>query len=437
MNLAIPALAVGDFEPILISPDQSQKVTAFLRALSAHADAPKLLDTANHQNAHDDYWPQAGSWDCAYKPYIVKAGVLQIPVKGMLLHNFPYAAGTYATGYYYIQKALERGLADPDVKGIALVCDSPGGHVAGCFELVDRIYAGRKIKPIQSFAHEHAYSAAYAVASAGNKVTVSRTGGVGSIGVVTMHMSIEKMLADAGIEITFIYAGKHKKDGNPYEALSEDAKARIQARIDETYGVFCGSVARNRGIDESKIRKTEALTFSATEAVDRGLADKVGPLDEAMSEFCASLMGATGDTKMTTEAKTVAQADHDKAVADARTAAVASERARIAGIKGLDVAKARPAAAEQVAMKTTMSVDEAKDFLAGLPEEKPAEAAAPAAPTNSGAPDFKAAMDTSKDGPGAAAPATGQTQADKDTAASARILAAKFGSATPQTAAKH
>lgn len=369
-NASLSALlAGGDFDPVLMSPEQNGRVTACLRALGEDPHAADLM--ASTINAHDDYWPAADSWQNAYKPYVVKQGVLQIPVKGMLLHNFPYAVGSYATGYYYIQKALERGLADPEVKGIALVCDSPGGHVAGCFELADRIHAARGVKPIQAFAHESAYSAAYAIASSASKITVSRTGGVGSIGVVTMHVNFADAMKQAGIEVTFIFAGKHKVDGNPYEALSASAKERIQARIDETYGVFCAAVARNRGVDEKQIRKTEALTFGAVDAVDRKLADKIGPLEESMAEFCADLMGATGENRMSTEApKTVAQADHEAAVSAAATAAVAAERQRVSGIKALDEAKARPAAAEALATKTGMTVDEAKVFLAALPEEK-------------------------------------------------------------------
>lgn len=435
--LAIQTLVGGDFDPILVAPDQSGRITACLRSMASDPKFRDLMaDAANMM--HDDFWPAADSWQASYKPYVVKAGILHIPVKGALLHNFPYAMGSYATGYYYIQKALERGLADPEVKGIALVCDTPGGHVAGCFELCDRIYDARKVKPIRAFAHEHAYSAGYAVASAAQQITVSKTGGVGSIGVVTMHINFQKALEMEGVEITFIYAGEHKVDGNPYQALSAGAKKRIQTRIDETYGVFVSQVARNRKLSTKEVASTEALTYTASEAVSEGLADKIGAFDEAMAEFCAYIMGDTGDTKMTTESKTVAQADHEAAVAQAAAQARADAKARIVAIKGLDEAKARPSAAEACAMDTDMTVEQAKAFLAKLPEEAKA-AAAPAAaavPTNGGNPAFEAAMAGATPGPGAAAePAKPQTDAEKDAAAAARVLAARFGES--QSTAKH
>ena len=418
----------GDFDSVLIAPDQNTRVTACLRALAAYPQAEQIFAAA-HDMAQDDYWPSQESWQSSLKPYVVKQGVLQIPVKGVLLHNFPFAVGSYATGYYYIQKALERGLADPDVKGIALVCDSPGGHVAGCFELVDRIYAARSVKPIAAFAHEHAFSAAYAVASAASRITVSKTGGVGSIGVVTMHVDWSKAMDQAGIKVTFIFAGKHKVDGNPYEALSDDAKARIQSRIDETYGVFTSAVSRNRKVPEKAVRDTEALTFTASEAVDQKLADRIGPLDDALAQFSTCLLADDGDDTMSTEQKGVAQADHEAAVQAAASTAAATaktaERKRIADIKALDEAKDRPVAAENVALETDMSVEQAKAFLAKMPKE-----VAAAKVTNAGNPAFAAAMSAVEPGPGADLEGeddTALTQAQREEAEADRILSVRFG----------
>lgn len=416
----------GDYDAVTIAPDQNARVTACLRALAEgpHAQDMFAAQTQNAFGQQDEFWNTDG-WESHYRPYVVKDGVLLVPVKGVLLHNFPYAVGSYATGYYYIQRAVERGLIDSNVKGIALVCDSPGGHVAGCFELVDRIYQARSKKPIAAFAHEHAYSAAYAVASAASKITVSRTGGVGSIGVVTMHVDFSKALEADGIKVTFIFAGKHKVDGNPYEPLSKDAQERIQARIDEAYGVFVGAVARNRKMEESAVRKTEALTFGSSEAVERGLADAIGPLDDALAAFCAGLEVEDGDEDMTTQTKPaegVSQAEHEAAVAAAASTAAAAAKKRIADIKACDEAKDRPAAAESVAMNTDLDLAAAKAFLASLPKEAKAK-------TNEGDSGFDRAMDRAESGPGAGDEEEDEPQSDaaKADAAAERILGNVFG----------
>lgn len=359
---------------VLVSPEHQASFEGCMSALAKLPDLPKMMTDM----ASDEFWYRPDDWRSFYRPYLVKDGILTIPVKGVLLHDFPWQIGSWATGYRYIEKALERGLEDASVRGIILHCHSPGGDVAGCFEVVDKIFAARGRKPIRAFAHEAAYSAAYAIASAASKIVVSRTGGVGSIGVVTAHFDVSKMLDDIGYKITFIHFGKHKVDGNPYEPLPDEVKARIQARIDGLGQVFVASVARNRRMEEQAVRDTEALTYSADEALSIGLADSIGPLDDAVAEFSADLSNPEGDEQMAD----YTQAQLDEAVASAtansttagKAAGVQEERGRITAILASDEGKKRPKAALSAALKTDMTVDQANAFLADLAEEKPAAA---------------------------------------------------------------
>ncbi|MBX4899492.1 S49 family peptidase [Rhizobium bangladeshense] len=276
--------------PAMLHPGMQSRFEAYLR--SAQINLSRIEAPTSKITMQDDFWPAPDTWLAAYRPYTVKNEILMIPVKGVLLFGVGYAIGDYATGYVYISKALERGLADPQVKGIAFIIDSPGGHVAGNFDLADKIFAARGKKPIHAFAAENAYSAAYSIASACKTVTVARTGGVGSIGVVTVHLDVSKAIDGAGLKVTLIHYGKHKVDGNAYESLSAGAKARIQARIDGLGELFVSTVARNRAMDAQAVRDTEALTFGAEEAVSLGLADRVGVLDDAITNFQNYLSGS-------------------------------------------------------------------------------------------------------------------------------------------------
>lgn len=365
-------LASFQDNPSLVSVHQQSVFNANLAALSAHEDLPKLLAASGQ----DDFWFRDDDWRARYRPYNVSGGILTIPVKGVLLHDFPWTIGGWATGYDYILKAFQRGMADANVRGIAFLIHSPGGDVSGCFDAVDKMFAAKGNKPVRAFAHEYAYSAAYAIASLADKIVMSRTGGVGSIGVVTAHVDYSKALENEGIKVTFIQFGKHKTDGNPYEALGEDARARIQARIDELGEVFVATVARNRKMDGEKVRKTEALTYSPSEAISIGLADAVGPLDDAVAAFAADLETAQvqGDEHMTKETSAaVDQAAIDAARAEGHAegvkAGATAERTRIAAILASDEGKKRPKAAMSLAMKTALSLDEANASLADMPEE--------------------------------------------------------------------
>lgn len=339
----------------------------------------------------DDFWDSEDPWVAAFRPYVVKNGVLQIPVQGVLLHKFSFQFGRMATGYTYIERAVSRGLADPEVKAIAFVHNSPGGEVAGNFELVDFISANRNEKPMRAFASDHSYSASYNLAAAAGSIIMTRSGGVGSVGVVVAHVEMSEMLKDWGIKVTFIHAGKFKVEGNAYEKLSDHAKQRIQTRVDRIYGEFVAMVAENRGMEESAVRDTEALTYDSSEALDVGFADRVGALEEEMAIFEkeadaqeSEFMTAKPNTPAATNDGQITQAQLDAAVAQAKQDGAAegakAERDRMSSIMGSEEAKVRPQAAQALA-DTGMDAETAVATLAKMPEEKAAEPAAPAATT--------------------------------------------------------
>jgi len=416
-----PLIARFSGLPAFVNGGSSVLFESCLQQIVAHERAFEMLNEG--MQTDDGFWPAADDWRAQFRPYNVRDGVLHIPVKGVLLHDFGFALGNWATGYQYIWRAFQRGMADEGVKGIAFICNTPGGMVAGCFDAADKMFAMRGQKPIRAFAQESAYSAGYAIASVADHINVSATGGVGSIGVVTMHVDFSEALDQAGIKITFVQHGKHKTDGNPYEKLGKDAKARIQARIDELGEIFVAKMARNRAMDAETIRGFEALCFTASEATSNGLADSIGSLDDAVAAFAADC-SHDGDDEMNDKATGVDQATHDAAVTAARTAghadglkegtAAGAKAAtdRITAILALDESKTRQASALKLALTTDLTVDQAKGLLSTLPEDK---AAAPAATVKTETP-FEQAMNKSEN-PNLGAPGKEETTAEDQSAA--------------------
>jgi len=226
----------------------------------------------------------------AWLPYDVVSGVAVIQIRGMLLQETGMSRAFWGvTGYDTIANALTQALADPHVAGIALDIDSPGGEVAGCFDLVDAIHAARATKPITAILNEAAYSAAYAIASACEVITVPRTGGAGSIGVVSMHLDISAALKAAGLKVTLIQYGANKTDSYPFKPLSDTAVADMQGKVDEIGDLFVETVARNRGVSRASIIDTQARCFSGLAAVEAGLADAVSAPAAAFRDFAAML----------------------------------------------------------------------------------------------------------------------------------------------------
>lgn len=437
-NQMPPLLQQLTQSPLLLDGMAKEVLLGTVSYISAHAHANELL--AANMGEDEEFWPRSDDWRASLRPYNVKNGILQIPVMGVLLNRFGYQLGRWATGYTYIEKALARGLADGNVRGIAFIHDSPGGEVAGNFELGDKIFEARGKKPMRAFAMDSSYSASYSLSSAAGPLSVSRSGGVGSIGVVTAHVEYSELLKNEGIKVTFIFAGKHKVDGNPYEKLPESVKSRWQERIDTIYGVFTAAVARNRSMDEGKVRATEALTYEAKQAIDKGLADRVGSFEEEMALFSDEI--DQGDENMAIE-----QAAHDAAVNSARTEGHAAGKAeglkegltaarvRINAILALDEAKERPKAANSLAMKTDLSVEDAKASLADMAVEPKAEVKTPPKP-KAGEPGamFDAAMGN---GAGVEAEGEGDDADDTDKAATgANAILGSYRRATGRPAKK-
>ncbi|MCP4541392.1 MAG: S49 family peptidase, partial [Chloroflexi bacterium] len=172
---------------------------------------------------------------------------------------------------------------------IILDVDSYGGEVAGCFDACDVVMAARQQKPVWAICTEFAYSAAYALASQADQVIMPRTGGVGSIGVVVMHVDFSQELAARGITVTMIHAGARKIDGNPYQPLPDDVRETIQEEVEATRLLFAQIVARGRNLDVEAILATEADCCRAQDALALGLADAVLSPDEAVSAFRLAL----------------------------------------------------------------------------------------------------------------------------------------------------
>ncbi|GGJ14134.1 S49 family peptidase [Neoroseomonas lacus] len=226
--------------------------------------------------------------------YDIIGGVAVIEVEGMLVQRLgtlrPYCG---MTGYDGLRTNLLSAVADPAVKAVAFIISSPGGEVAACFDLADTIFAARGEKPIWAICAEEAYSAAYAIASACDHITVPRTGGVGSIGVISMVVDFSQALAEGGIAVHFIHHGKRKAEVGRAEmqGVKPDLLARLQVEIDAVGELFIETVARNRGVSPKAIRALEAACLPALtgEAVKAGLADAVLAPDAAFAALLTTL----------------------------------------------------------------------------------------------------------------------------------------------------
>lgn len=191
-------------------------------------------------------------------------------------------AASGLTSYASISAQINAAINDPNVDAVLLDIDSPGGEAGGAFDLADEIVSARSTKPIWAVANDDAFSAAYAIACSAERIYLTRTGGVGSIGVIALHVDQTQRDALDGYRYTAIYAGDRKNDLSPHLPLSNEASTALQTEVDRLYEMFVSTVATNRGLDAQAVRDTQAGLFYAGDAIEAGFADAIGTADDAL-----------------------------------------------------------------------------------------------------------------------------------------------------------
>lgn len=267
--------------PLLIAP---QKLEIILGVLAPHLglDIPPSSAAASADRP-------------SRKPYeVTPDGIAIIPIEGTLVHkSYGLDAFSGLRSYVDLQEEIEDAATDPAIKGILLDIDSPGGEVAGVFDLADTIYSARTAKPVFAAANSDAFSAAYLLASGAQHIYAGRTSGLGSIGVIVTHLDVSASDQKLGYKYTIIHAGARKADFNPHAPLADEARAVIEAEVDRTYQLLVGAVARNRGLAESDIRQTQAGLYFGGDAVAVRLADRVGTRQDALTDLRNAISGPT------------------------------------------------------------------------------------------------------------------------------------------------
>lgn len=239
--------------------------------------------------------PRQNGNDDNGKPYrLTPEGVAVLPVRGTLMKRFNFlSVASGLTTYSGLAQDTKAALSDPQVKAVLFDIDSPGGTTHGCFELSDMIYGLRGEKPMWACANDLAASAAYAVASSADRIFLTRTAGVGSVGVFALHTDQSAQDEQIGVKYSYIFAGDKKIDGNPHEPLTKSARSDIQAEVDREYEIFVMTVARNRGFvgaTVGNIRGTRAGVYFAENACPL-MADEVGTCDDALEALTAKVNG--------------------------------------------------------------------------------------------------------------------------------------------------
>jgi signal peptide peptidase SppA len=368
--------------PLLIEPQAAAVILAVLADkldVGGITFAASALDLAQARSQGRERQP---------REYEVSDGVAVLPIMGTLVsRGMGLSPQSGMTGYQEVGAAFGQAMADPDVRGVMLEVDSPGGEAAGAMEAARHLASFRGQKPIWSIVSPQAASAAYGLASAADRIVAPRGADVGSVGVLAVHTDRSGELAAVGRRVTIYQRGARKSDAHPFGPVTGEAEARLNQRLDGLYSEFVELVAVHRGLTEQQVRATEADTFDGNEALRLGLIDAVLDPVEAFAEFRAFLSAPShGSTPQ--ETSSMSYTAPPRAGAQPMQGNAAQIRAELAhrftSICGLpDAGGALAPLAQHLALASDMSIDEAGAILA---------LAKQAAKAGGGATDFRQAM---------------------------------------------
>ena len=227
-----------------------------------------------------------------------EGAVAIVPLRGVIsprasmVENSSTGGGTTAEGF---AQAIERMAGDDGVKAIIIDGDTPGGNVLGVDEASAAVAAARGTKPIIVQVNGNLASGGYWIGCSADEIVMTPSSQAGAIGVRTAYDDISAALAKDGVAREIIAAGKFKGEGL-LGPLTDEARAYMQGRIDDYYGMFVDRVAAGRGVATSAVRDGfgQGRMLGAAAAVREGMADRIGTMNDTLARFGVEPAPAAG-----------------------------------------------------------------------------------------------------------------------------------------------
>lgn len=193
----------------------------------------------------------------------------------------PIASDSVANAEFVVA-AMRSALEDPGSRALVLLINSPGGSPVQAGVIYDEIMRlkAQHQKPIYAVVEESCASAAYYIAAAADEIFVDKASVVGSIGVLMDGFGFTGAMEKLGIERRLLTAGENKGILDPFSPMTEKQQAHAQRLLQQIHQQFIDAVTQGRGDRLKPNADTfSGLFWTGQEAVELGLADKLGTLD--------------------------------------------------------------------------------------------------------------------------------------------------------------
>jgi protease-4 len=208
-----------------------------------------------------------------------------------------------------IRKALDEAARDDSIKAVVLRIDSPGGSAVASEIILDATRRVKAKKPFVVSMGDVAGSGGYYVACGADTIFADESTITGSIGVVTGKLVTNDMWKRVGISFKQYQRGKYAAMLGTGEVFTPEERQRMQAYMDEIYGVFKGHVTAIRG---SRLKKpiddlAGGRVYTGRQALELGLVDKIGTLSDAITHIAGEAKVKDYEVRVVPEPKNLVE----------------------------------------------------------------------------------------------------------------------------------
>ncbi len=205
-----------------------------------------------------------------------------VPVEGVI-HGASVPGGGLSP-VALVSAQLQRAGRDPEVCGVLLYVDSPGGNITGSDILhreIERLREGEHGKPVVVCMMDLAASGAYYVSVAADKIIAHPTTVTGSIGVMMPLYDATGLMKKVGVRSESLTTGSYTEMGSPFVEQTEEQKRRerelLREIIQEMHARFINVVAEGRRLKPEQVRAlADGRIFTSAQALEHGLIDGIG-----------------------------------------------------------------------------------------------------------------------------------------------------------------
>ena len=206
-------------------------------------------------------------------------------VGAIVLENGNVPFGGQMMNGYAVAEAIDEAVADEEIAAIVLRIDSGGGSAVASAVIGDAVRrAADAGTPVVASMSTVAGSGGYWIAAPAAAIVAQPATLTGSIGVFTGTFNVEALWDDIGVSWGSVQRGDNADLWSVVGGFSEGGRERIDRSIESIYDRFITVVADGRGLDPEAVQEVaQGRVWTGAQALERGLVDRLGGLDEALA----------------------------------------------------------------------------------------------------------------------------------------------------------